>query len=264
MVLREYLYIDEDFVNNAFTSINGYNYDRKNIQYEDTEELKEEVEADGQRGRSEKTTTAVNANITLISKLQVVMDFLMQDLGGEIPFFDCIKKEDISYIKRESFFEGLFKLSFTKIETYSKLAESIQKLDNLLEMHKTDGIREIEQIQKLAKQERERGLPCLLTFLGDKRPICFSYINESYLKENNICKLNEVTILCKVVRIIKAGQHICLTDLSEVINQRFPNTNKGNKERVKAIKSGEMAKIKEFEDRIDGPAFEVLPIAIYR
>ena len=264
MVLRQYLYIDEDFVNDAFAAINGFDYDQKDIQHEDTAALQEDTLENGQRGRSEKTTTAINANITLTSKLQAVIDFLNQNAGGEIPYYDSMTKEEITATRRESFFEGQFKLNFTKIETYSRLAQSVQRLDNLFGTHKTDDIEAITQIQTLAKQEKERGTPCLLTFAGEKKPTGFAYLNEDYLKANSTYKLSEVTVLGKVVRIIKAGQHVCLTDLTEVMNLKFPDTAKGKKAKVDAIKSGEMAKLKEFEDRIDGPAFEILPIAIYR
>ena len=122
----------------------------------------------------------------------------------------------------------------------------------------------IEELQKLAKQERERGTPCILTFANGKKPSCFAYLDEQYIKTKRIHSMSEITILAKVVRIIKQGQHVCLTDLSDLMNERFPKTTAGKKAKVEAIKNGQMAKLKELEDRIDGPALELLPIAIYR
>jgi len=264
MILRQYLYIDDDFVNDAFTTINGYDFDQKDIQHEGTAAFQDNSEPDAQRDQSERTITAINANMTLTSKLQAVIEYLNQSSNGEIPYYDAMTKDNLISIRRECFFEGQFKLSFTKIETYAKMAEGIQKLDCLFGTHEANGSEAIEQIQKLATQERERGIPCLLTFLGNKKPVCFAYLNEKCFKSRNIHMLSEVTVLCKVVRIIKVGQYICLTDLSKLMDLRFPDNHQGKKARVEAIKNGELSKIKEFEDRIDGPALEIFPIAIYR
>lgn len=263
MILRQYLYIDEAFVDNSFAMIHGYDYDLQEIQRQGTTES---YEGDGTSAHKEthETATEINAKMTLSAKLQVVIDYLQKNAQGGIPFYDSMSKDELAALKREQFIEGQFILSFTKIEQYGRFAESVQKIGSLISNHNMNEIEGIEEIQKLAKQERERGTPCILTFANGKNPSCFAYLDEQYIKTKRIHSMSEITILAKVVRIIKQGQHVCLTDLSDLMNERFPKTTAGKKARVEAIKNGQMAKLKELEDRIDGPALELLPIAIYR
>lgn len=262
MVLRQYLYIDEDFVNDAFAMINGFDYSQKTVMQEDSAVITDSSDPSIQRESNEKTGSQFNASMPVTSRLQTVIDYLNRD--EEIPFFDEMEKDNLSSIKRESFFEGCFKFSFTKIETYGQLAKSVQQLDNLLGTHQVDGVEAIVQMQELAKQEREKGIPCVLTFANEKEPVAYAFLNEKYFRVDRRLVSAEVTILCKVVRKIKKGDSICLTDLSELMNLKYPNTPQGKKAKVEDIKNGKLAKIKEFEDRIKGPAIEIIPIAIYR
>ncbi len=264
MVLRKYLYIDEDFVNDAFATINGYDYNSKDITNTETASVRDGSGVENCTEQSATTGTAINANMTMVAKLQSVIDYLNQTNGGSLPYIESADEATISSFRRESFFEGCFKLSFTKIENYGNLIEGAQKLEKLMGTHKLDDTDGIEQMVQLAKQEREKGTPCTLTFINDGAPKVYAYLNEAYLKPNSKHLLRDVTILCKVVRTIRKGDTVCLTDLTEYINMTFPNTPKGKKERVEAIKSGRMRKIKDFEDKISGPAIEILPIAIYR
>ena len=264
MTLRKYLYIDEDFVNNAFAMINGFDYDSKDIQHGGDTSLQDKSDPNECREHCEHNSSSINAKVTIAAKLQSIIDYLNNNAGGIFPYYEDISKQQFSFIRREDFFEGRFKLSFTKIETYGNLAESVQKLDELCGTNKTVGIESFEQIKRLAKQEREKGIPCILKFLNSSTIPAFAYLNEQYIKTNYRYQMNEVTILCKVIRILKNGESVCLTDISELMNMRFPDTPQGKKDRVTAIKNGDMTKLKAFEDKIVGPALEVLPIAIYQ
>lgn len=264
MLLRKYLYIDEDFVNDAFATIHGYDYDSKDITNMETASIRDGNGTTSCSEQSAVTGTAINANMTIVAKLQSVIDYLHEANGGSIPYVETANETTFSTFKREDFFEGCFKLSFTKIEIYGNLIEGVQKLDQLFQTHKTDGIEGLEEMKQLAKQEREKGTPCVLTFISDSKPAVYAYLNEAYLKPNCRHQLKEVTILCKVARTIKKGDSVCLTDLTEYISMVYPDTPQGRKAKVQAIKNGQMHRIKDFEDRISGPAIEILPIAIYR
>lgn len=264
-MLRQYLYIDESFVNDAFATINGYDYSQKDIRLEGEAMLQEDFETDSTRRHSEKKTTEIAATMSMTAKCQAVYDYLAREAGGEIPFYDTMSDSDINAMKRESFFEGQFKLSYTKIETYGQLSEGLQKLGVLFGTDIVGNNAEaFEGLQKLAKQEREKGTPCILTFADDSQARCFAYLKEDNIRTKPYLTIGEVTVLCKVVRKIKQGSSVCLTDITEWMRTRFPDTPKGKKARIDAIKSGQMKEIEAFEDRIKGPALELVPIAIYR
>lgn len=263
-MLRKYLYIDEKFINDAFATITGYDYDEKNIEYENTQSISESEDETESKSITSKSATTISASLPISSKLQRVIDFLCNENGGELPFLESVSATESSKLCREYFFEGQFDIGFTKVETWGNLASGVQRLDSLFETHKTDNVEAITKLQQLAKQERERGLPSIFSFVNNSALKCYAYLDESYIRVNKIYLQTEATVLCKVVRVIKQGQSVCLTDLSEYMKMAFPNTKEGKKKKIAAIKSGQMNKIKAFEDRIEGPAIEVLPIAIYK
>lgn len=264
MLLRKYLYIDEDFVNDAFATINGYDYDHKDIKKDNATSVSDDSDSKAHKESAQKTDTLINANMPVTAKLQSIFDYLNQYSESGIPFYESMSNDDLVKCKREDFIEGVFNLNYTKIERYGLLSESAQKIDQLFDLHKTDGVIAIDKMQELAKQEREKGLRCILTFVNDKRSTAFAYLNEDSIKQNKRNLIGEVTILAKIIRTIKKGESICLTDITDFMEQTFPNTPKGKSDKIEAIKSGRMNKIKEFEDRINGPAIEIMPIAIYR
>ena len=264
MKLRKYLYLDEKFINDAFAAINGFDYDQKSIEQEETYMLSE-LDSDADRKEKlSKAATTIAANISISSKLQSVIDYVAKDNNGELPFYESADMGDSKLFRRELIFEGQFNISFTKIETWGNIASGIEKLDLLFNAHKTDDVEAVKQLQELAKHEREKGLPCILSFVNYPTARCFAYLDESSIKVNKANLKTEATVLCKIVRIIKKGESVCLTDLSEYFDMVFPDTKEGKRKKVEAIKNGKMKKIKEFEDRIDGPTFEVIPIAIYK
>jgi len=71
--------------------------------------------------------------------------------------------------------------------------------------------------------------------------------------------------LCKVTRRIKKGEKIELTNIAELMKLKFSETKAGKTAKIQAIKSGSYSdSIDQFVDQIKGPAFEVIPIAIYK
>lgn len=264
MLLRKYFYIDENFVNDAFATIHGYDYNEKNIEQKTLRSLSESDNENDIKNITSGSATTISASLPISSKLQDIIQYLENECGGNLPFYESISCDENSKIKREYYFEGQFNIEFTKIERLGNLATGIQKIDSLLGTHKTDGLEGITQIQQLAKQERHKGLPCILSFVNHSFVKCYAYLDESWIRGNKMNLITEATILCKVIRIIKPDEKICLTDLSEYINMAFPDTPEGKRNRINAIKNGQMEKIKELEDQIEGPAIEVLPIAIYK
>lgn len=263
-MLRKYLYIDEKFINDAFATINGYDYNGKNIEYEDTRSAFELEPENDLKNITSKSATTISASLPISVKLQRIIEFLRRENGGELSFYESISDNESSVFRREYFFEGQFNIKFTKIETWSNLASDFQKLTSLIESYKNDSAESIEKIQQLAKQEREKGLPCILSFVNSSSVKCYAYLDEEFIYDNKTNLQTEATILCKVIRIIKQGESVSLTNLSEYMDIAFPNTKEGKKKKLEAIKSGQLKKFKDLEDRIHGPAIEVLPIAIYK
>jgi hypothetical protein len=272
MVLRKYFYIDESFVNDAFATIFGYEYSEQSIKSE-TEKTKgasagidaKVVTLNGSIGGSSTESTEFNARLTMSAKLQKICDAIKQETGEDIPYYQALDEASWNLLKRDDIFEGVFELSYTKIENYASLALTAQRCDTLLALGKTTNEVALDQIQTLAAQEREHGLPCILTFVNSKQFPCYAYLNEKYMIGEKQQLSTVVTILCKVTRRISKGEKIDLTNIAELMKLKFPETKTGKAAKIQAIKSGAYRdSIIQFVDQIKGPAFEIIPIAIYK
>ena len=273
MVLRKYYYIDEEFVQDAYATIVGYDIENQEITESSGKSLDGSARANVKIVNAgigaEKTsseTVKYNANITTPAKLQKILDYIAEENGDAIPYYELMDESIFDNLNRDEFFEGVFNIRFTKIETYSIIARMTQNIDQLLNLGMTDDVSEIDQIQTLAQQERAKGIACIMSFVFDKKERFFMYLNEDYLR-TDISKIgSEVTVICKVSRIIPKGKSVSLTNLTELTKIKIPNmsTRSGRTQKVQQIKSGNTNSVKDCQDEIKGPAIEIVPIAIYK
>lgn len=165
-------------------------------------------------------------------------------------------------------FEGVFQLSFTKIEQYAILSTVASDLAQVIGEDLDKATEEgLNSLISLAKQERTKGLICILSFIyNHKNYQCYCRLDERFLKTQYTLLQSEVTVIGKVSRIIPQGKTVNLTDLTELSKIKIPNINTrtGRTQRVQAIKNGANNSVKQFQDEIKGPALEIVPIAIYK
>lgn len=274
MVLRKYYYLDEDFINSAYSDVFGHVYQEEEVTKTDESKASGkigvkkvvEVELGGNKGSVD--TVKFNADKTVSAKLQDILRCLKDESGEDLPYYEQIDDSTFKSMRRDDLFEGVFNLSFTKLEQYAQLADMTTIFDELIGTNKIDDETEkaISEIQSVAKKEREKGLTCILHFVNDKKYPCYCRIDESFLRFARKSLQGEVTIICKISRIIQPGTTVDLTELTELTKLKVPNTNtrKGRQQQVQQIKSGNKASVKEFQDEIKGPALEIVPIAIYK
>lgn len=274
-ILRKYLYIDEDFVNDAYSTIVGYDHDEQEII--SSSENKGEgrigfdrvVSAGIGGSKSSEKTVKINASKSIPAKLQAVIDYLKAENDEDLPYYEQIDDETFATIHRDFIFEGVFNLNFTKIEQYAQFINMTVLIDEIINSGNLKDPKILEGIsalQDLAEQERENGITCVLKFVNDKKYPCYCKIDQSFIRTNYALLQGEVTVLCKVSRIIPKGSTVNLTNITELSKFNLPNLNtrQGKAQLVQNIKSGKQATIKDFQDEIRGPAFEIVPIAIYK
>ena len=274
MVLRKYYYLDEDFINSAYSDIFGHVYQEEEVIKIDENKSSGklgfnkgiEAEIGGNKGSAD--TIKFNAEKTGSAKLQEILKYLSSETGEVLPYYEQLDDNIFAMLRRDELFEGVFSLSFTKIEQYAQLADVTITLDKLSGSNKIDTETSdiMDKLKAIANKEREKGLVCILHFVNDKKFPCYCRIDESFLKFARKSLLGEVTMICKVSRKIQQGTTVDLTDLTELTKLKVPNKNKqkGRQQQLQQIKSGKAASVKEFQDEIKGPALEVVPIAIYK
>lgn len=274
-MLRKYLYLDEDFINDAYATIFGYDHDTQEV----TQNIESHtggkigidkvVTTEGSKEKQTTNTTRISAAKTSAAKLQNILSYIKDTNGEEIPYYEQLDENTLSLLNRDDVFEGVFNLSFTKIENYAILSSMASGFGKIIGKEFDNETEEsMNGLIALAKQERTKGLTCILKFVySDNEFPCYCRLNERFLKTEYKLLQDEVTIVCKVSRIIPNGRVINLTDITELSKIKAPksNTRSGRSQQVKKIKSGNSnTSIKQFQDEIKGPAMEIIPIAIYK
>lgn len=274
-ILRKYLYIDEDFVNDSYSTIFGYDHDEQEIVSSNEKQFEGKLGVDkglslGLGGsKNFENTVKINASKPISAKLQAIIDYLKSENDEDLPYYEQIDDETFKSIHRDFIFEGVFNLSFTKLEQYSQLINVTVSIEDILKTGRLEDP-ELEEgisaLRDLAEQERENGLTCILNFVNNKKFPCYCKLDQSFIRINTALLCSEVTVLCKVSRIIPKGSTVNLTNITELSKLKLPNPNtrQGRTQMVQNIKSGKQASIKDFQDEIKGPAFEIVPIAIYK
>ena len=274
-ILRKYLYIDEDFVNDAYSTIVGYDHNEQEIISNSENQIEGKLGFDkglslGAGGsRISENSVKINASKSIPAKLQEIIDYLNSENEDEIPYYEQIDDDMFRSIHRDFIFEGVFNLSFTKLEQYSRFIDVTVSIEDILKTGRLEDPKLAEGISALhdlAEQERENGITCILNFANDKKYPCFCKLDQSFIRVNSSLLVGEVTVLCKISRIVPKGSTVNLTNITELSKLKLPNPNtrQGKTQMVQNIKSGKQASIKDFQDEIKGPAFEIVPIAIYK
>lgn len=274
MFLRKYYYLDEDFINDSYATIFGYDFAEQTVTQISENSKGGKIGVDkvltAQIAGDSKSNDTVkfSANKTPSAKLQTILDYISNENGESIPYYEQLDESTFSLINREDLFEGVFDLNFTKIEQYSQLANVASSFNDIfgLNLVKNEDKDAIIGIQSLAKKERNNGLTVIMHFINDKKYPCYCRLDEKFLKVDRSSINGELTVVCKVSRVISKGKTINLTDLTELTKLKLPNTNtrQGRTQQVKNIKSGQKNSLKDFTDEIKGPALEIIPIAIYK
>lgn len=275
-MIRKYLYLDEDFINDAYATIFGYDHETQEITTNIESHtggkigIDKGITAEGSKEKQSTSTTSISAAKTTAAKLQNILHYIKDERGEDIPYYEQLNKEAFDSLNRDDVFEGVFELKFTKIEQYAIMSTKASEFVKVTRLSAFDGDTQeaMKEIVAVAEQERLKGLVCLLRFsCNGKEYPCYCRLNEKFLKTEHVLLQDEVTIVCKVSKIIPQGRTINLTDITELLKFKVPNTNtrKGRTQKVQNIKSGSKNNsIKYFQDEIKGPALEVVPLAIYK
>lgn len=274
-MLRKYLYLDEDFINDSYATIFGYDHETEEITTNIDSHAGGKVGFDkvvvveGSKEKKTSSSTKISAAKTSAAKLQNILNYIKDENGEPIPYYEQIDESIFSLLNRDDVFEGVFNLSFTKVEQYAILSTMTTGLAKIVgrkfDVQTEEGI---NGLIALAKQERLKGLTCILHFTyNNKEYPCYCRLDERFLKTEYTLLQDELTIVCKVSRIIPKGKTVNLTDITELSKIKTPNTKtrSGRAQQVQNIKNGNQNNIvKQFQDEIKGPALEIVPIAIYK
>ena len=154
---------------------------------------------------------------------------------------------------------------FSKLKEFSTAISQFSDLTTLIESFTDTPIidnktqKAIEGIKGLGDYKNGNEIPCVLSFAGQKDYPVVAYLDDSFLKVPQESFVGDVTILCKIQRKINKGSSVELTDFFKSIKE-LPL----NRDQRRAMNTKDLTMPKELSDTIKGPAFVVIPIAIYK
>lgn len=267
MALRNILYIDSSMIDNYMSQIDGYIYEEATIVSSSNNEKKGKigVSAIGIEGhvQGESTeTTQKTTKITEASKLDKVIKYLEKE--DELKCYEGINSDSWNEISRNDFLEILVKPRLTRIEELSEAAKSIKNLVNVIQPYTDTKMIDnkvkdaLNGIESLSKIKNANTITCVFNFEDNEYP-AVAYLDESCLK----VPIEKVTqqssyLLCKVQRKIPKGESIELDELFEGLKSIATNRSQRRK------MPSNLSNPDVIKDKVKGPAFVVIPIAIYQ
>lgn len=268
-MLRKILYADTEALDNYISIIDGYTYEEQEIIQSTT------TNKGGKAGIGFKATNiggnfvkqneekiSLNAKITDASKLDKIIRYLKSE--DSLKYYESINEEIWKDIYRDDFIEVLVTPRFSKLEEVTNAANSFKQLvnafepflgENYLDKKTTNALSGFE---RLSNSQNKNSLSCVFNFEDKKYPM-IGNIDKMYLKTSKDNFVSQVYMLCKIQRKIEKGNSICLDEIFEDVKSMALN----REQRRKMIQK-DMSNPAEIKDKINGPAFVVIPIAIYQ
>lgn len=266
MKLRNFLYLNENILDDYLSALEGSLPEKIITKEKQTTDKKGTLGGKVVGVGAEKiveTETQQERTLTPSAKVQLFMDLLQNE--EDIPFYEFLNDEIWNQLSRDEVVEFMGAIRFSKLKEFSTAISQFSNLTTLIESFTDTPIidnktqKAIEGIKGLGDYKNGNEIPCVLSLSGQKDYPVIAYLDDSFLKVPQESFVGDVTILCKIQRKINKGSSIELTDFFRSIKE-LPL----NREQRKTINKKDLTMPKEIRDTVKGPAFVVIPIAIYK
>ncbi len=271
MILRNFLYLNEQMLNDYLSAIEGF-VTTKVIQTSKQTNAKNAgiginariVSGEIGKKSNNEFETQMEAQITPASKVQKLIDYLNAD--EPIKFYDSMNDEIWQCIQREEVIEFMGTVRFSKLKEIANAVNELEKLCNALQdftevnMIDKNTQKGMQGLKQLSELQNKNEVPCLLSFNSLKEYQVVCYLDETFFKVKQENFVGDVTVLCKIQKKIERGQSVELNDIFKTFRE-LP-LNRAQRRQMPNKKSLETPK--DLSDIVKGPAFVVTPIAIYK
>lgn len=270
MKLRNFLYLNTKVIDDYISAIDGYTYDEESQSIANKSENKVEGSgklfvASGKGTHSGEYEEKINRSVRISdsAKFEKIYQYLKNDDYNNLKYYEVITDSDYNMLERDDFIEVLVNSRFSKMkkltDSVSRLAEFASALENrtdkkILNKEVNDAVNGFSTLG-LIKSNKE--IACVFEFTDGKYPLV-SYLNENNFKCNQYNFIGEAYLLCKIIRKLPKGKSIKLDEIFEDF-KKLPLNRKQRRNMPQ-----NMDNPSELRDVIKGPAFVVLPIAVYQ
>ena len=267
-MLRKILYADNEALDNYISTIDGYLYDEQEVIQSSTTNKGGKVGIDikainteGNFKNQKEKKISLNAKITDASKLDKIIKYLQNQ--DELRYYENINEEIWNDIYRDDFIEVLVTPRFSKLEEVTKAANNFKQLIDAFEPFLGNTVDEKDKealmgFEQLSNSRNGNSLSCVFNFEDKKYPL-IGNIDKNHLKTSRDNFVSQVYMLCKIQKKVEKGKSICLDEIFEGVKSMSLN-----REQRRKMNKKNMSNPAEIKDKINGPAFIVIPIAIYQ
>lgn len=272
MILRNFLYLNEQMLNDYLSAIEGFTPTKvtqtakqtnaKNVGVEVGSKL---ISGNFGRAGNNELETHMEVQITAASKVQKLIDYLSNE--EPVKFYDYIDYEIWKSIQRDEIVEFMGTVRFSKLKEIANAVNELEKLcDIIKDFSDINDIidkktqKNMQGLKRLSEMQNGNEVPCVLSFstLKEYQAVCF--LDKSCFNVQPENFIGDVTILCKIQKKVSQGQNIELNDIFKPFRELPLN----REQRRQMPDKKTLTTPKELSDVIKGPAFVVIPIAIYK
>jgi len=221
-----------------------------------------QIGASGGRSKVTGVESTKQAKRTPAAKFQQLYSYLESE--EILCYFEFMNDEQWDTIKKDSMLDCIVSPRFSKLDEMLSMVNQFSSLTSALEeatgesLLDDKGFEAMKGLTALGQTQQAKGIACVCSFTNSAKFQLISYLNPSYLKVPKEQIVGDVTLFCKVQRVLSKGEKMELVEF-------FPELSNFilNREQKRKIKKDVTAP-PEIKDTVRGPAAVVIPIAIYR
>ena len=270
MKLRNFLYLNTKVVEDYIASIDGYTYDEESQAIATSSEKTiggkgggTLISGNGAHTGKQAEEIKRSVKISDAAKFEKIYKYLQSDDDDGLKYYEFLSDEVYAELGRDDFLEVLVTARFSKMR---ELADSVSKIAELATVFETITDQKLldkktseafNGITALGQLKSGKEIVCVFEFEDGKFPL-IAYLDESYFRCGKDNFVGQAYLLCKVIRKIPKGQSVKLDEIFDDI-KKLPLNRTQRRKMPKNMDNPE-----EIRDIVKGPAFVVLPVAVYQ
>lgn len=270
MKLRNFLYLNTKVIEDYIATIDGYICDEESRSIATSSENTVSgkggvaiISGNGTHTGKQEEEIKRSVKISDAAKFDKIYRYLQSGDADGLKYYEFLSDEIYAELRRDDFLEVLVTVRFSKMK---ELTDSIKKIAELASVFETitdqqildkKATEAVNGFSALGQMKSGKEISCVFEFEDGKYPLV-AYLDESYFRCGQDNFVGQAYMLCKVIRKISKGQNIKLDEIFDDI-KKLPLNRAQRRNMPKNIDNPV-----EIRDVIKGPAFVVLPIAVYQ
>jgi len=270
MKLRNFLYLNTKVIEDYIASIDGYTYDEESQAIATSSEKAVGgkagggfISGNGTHAGKQAEEIKRSVKISDAAKFEKIYKYLQSNDDDGLKYYEFLSDEVYAELGRDDFLEVLATARFSKMR---ELADSVSKIAELATVFEAITDQKLldkktseafNGITTLGQLKSGKGIVCVFEFEDGKFPL-IAHLDESYFRCGKENFVGQAYLLCKVIRKIPKGQSVKLDEIFDDI-KKLPLNRAQKRKMPKNMDNPE-----GIRDIVKGPAFVVLPVAVYQ